>query len=189
MIRIRSNNYTQAHDTPSAAAEIVIGRKEDFEILLKNASGTLKRLLSSSLMESKNRLRSIVDHYVFKQPSSLVMSYREKINSGLMIMTHRVENRLRECVQKIDDFSYRGTMQMQVVVRERKQDVKSLDSHLRALDPLAILDRGYSLTRDEGGRIIRSASDVSKGQRISTLLGNGMLESDVVSLRRQEPKK
>ena len=54
--------------------------------------------------------------------------------------------------------------------------VKLLD----ATSPLAILSRGYGITTDRGGHVIYSAGQVSRGQTISTKLGNGSIDSKVV---------
>jgi len=170
--------------TPSAAAEIVIGRKEDFISLLTNADNTLKRSLMNSFTNAVSRLRSIQGHYVFKQPQNLISKYSDKLKTCIMTIMHSMENKFNEYSQKIDDFSYRQTIQLQIAIKEAKQEIKRLESHLKALDPLAVLNRGYSLTKNVKGKIIRSYSDVSVGDKIITLLANGILESTVVSTKK-----
>jgi len=54
-----------------------------------------------------------------------------------------------------------------------------LDGQLKALNPLAVLTRGYSITRDEQGRIVRTIQDVAVGRRITTRVGQGTIESEV----------
>jgi exodeoxyribonuclease VII large subunit len=49
-----------------------------------------------------------------------------------------------------------------------------------ALDPEQLLFRGYSITRDESGNIIRSADKVQAGHTIRTQLAKGALSSVVV---------
>jgi exodeoxyribonuclease VII large subunit len=49
-----------------------------------------------------------------------------------------------------------------------------------ALSPLKVLNRGYSLTRNAAtGKILRSATEVSAGDRIETFLAQGRLTSTV----------
>ena len=50
---------------------------------------------------------------------------------------------------------------------------------LRALSPTAVLDRGYSIVRSEGGTIVRDASDVSVGDSIQVAVGRGTLRTTV----------
>jgi exodeoxyribonuclease VII large subunit len=44
-----------------------------------------------------------------------------------------------------------------------------------------VLDRGYSLTRTDDGRLVRSVQQVSAGRRVSTLVADGIFESEVRS--------
>ena len=50
---------------------------------------------------------------------------------------------------------------------------------LDALSPERLLARGYSITRDEGGRILYSVSDVKTGQTLYTQLARGKMASVV----------
>lgn len=50
---------------------------------------------------------------------------------------------------------------------------------LESLSPQRMLRRGYSVTRDASGRVVRSASQVGVGERIFTELAEGSLESIV----------
>ncbi|MBV8033256.1 MAG: exodeoxyribonuclease VII large subunit [Betaproteobacteria bacterium] len=56
---------------------------------------------------------------------------------------------------------------------------ETLEAALRSLDPSAVLARGYSITRDGAGRIVRDAAGVETGGRIVTTLARGWLESEV----------
>jgi exodeoxyribonuclease VII large subunit len=53
--------------------------------------------------------------------------------------------------------------------------VASLD----AIGPMAVLQRGYSLTQDEDGSIVRSIADVKAGQNIQTVVSDGTIDSTV----------
>jgi exonuclease VII large subunit len=63
-----------------------------------------------------------------------------------------------------------------------QQLLKNLEEKRKRVDnlrPEKLLARGYSLTRDEKGRILRSANEVETGQTIRTQLANGALASVV----------
>jgi len=42
-----------------------------------------------------------------------------------------------------------------------------------------VLERGYSITRDQVGNVIRDAARVREGERLRTTLAKGWLESEV----------
>jgi exodeoxyribonuclease VII large subunit len=47
------------------------------------------------------------------------------------------------------------------------------------LSPKAVLERGYALVFDEKGALIKKASQLAKGDRVRTELGNGRFTSEV----------
>ena len=50
---------------------------------------------------------------------------------------------------------------------------------LASLDPTAVLGRGYSLTLNARGDILRDAATAAVGERITTTLARGEIESEV----------
>jgi exodeoxyribonuclease VII large subunit len=54
-----------------------------------------------------------------------------------------------------------------------------LEARVRALDPVHTLARGWSITRDSHGQILRRAADVAPGDRLITSLAAGELRSRV----------
>lgn len=72
-------------------------------------------------------------------------------------------------------------------VRERalrapEVEVRSLDAlqaRIQSLDPARLLARGWSITRDEGGRLVTSGAHVQPGARLRTTLVDGEVLSRV----------
>ena len=66
------------------------------------------------------------------------------------------------------------------------QQMKSCDTRLagmlgalRSLDPTAVLERGYSITRNAQGEVLRDAARARDGEIVHTSLARGRLESVV----------
>jgi len=59
---------------------------------------------------------------------------------------------------------------------------------LESLSPLAVLGRGYSLTRTPEGAVVRSARSVRPGSRVDVLLGEGVLDCRVESTRERDDR-
>jgi exodeoxyribonuclease VII large subunit len=57
--------------------------------------------------------------------------------------------------------------------------VVSLNTHLAALSPISVLDRGYAVISDEEGKILTSINDVDIDETIVTRLKDGQLKSKV----------
>lgn len=56
-------------------------------------------------------------------------------------------------------------------------------SRLQALSPEAVLMRGYSITLDDAGRVLRSAAETAPGRAITVRLGTGSLGARVEETR------
>ena len=57
--------------------------------------------------------------------------------------------------------------------------LSSRERSVAALDPRRVLRRGYSLSYDESGRLIRSASQLKAGQPLKSVFAEGSAESRV----------
>ncbi|HUS07506.1 MAG TPA: exodeoxyribonuclease VII large subunit, partial [Bryobacteraceae bacterium] len=54
-----------------------------------------------------------------------------------------------------------------------------LGAHLAQLSPVKILERGYAIVQDEGGRILTEAEKVAEGAAIHIRLARGKLAATV----------
>jgi len=60
-----------------------------------------------------------------------------------------------------------------------RQTLQRLDSQLRMLNPLAVLGRGYSLTRKPDGTVVRRKEDIEVGDAMVTQLADGKVISTI----------
>ncbi|AYH42927.1 exodeoxyribonuclease VII large subunit [Azoarcus sp. DN11] len=67
------------------------------------------------------------------------------------------------------------------IVQRRAERLATIAAHLQHLAPQAVLARGYSITRDADGRILRAAGDATVGGEVSVELAIGRLRAIVNS--------
>ena len=166
--------------TPSAAAELVVGRKEDFEREIRQSGLRLARALRSTALAWRNRLTAAAGSYVFREPRNLARQHRQRLAEWDMRARHALVGRAGAAQQRADEGALRMRHSLESAVDRRRQDVRRLELQLRALSPLAVLDRGYSLTRRADGAIVRAADEVRPGERVRTRVSRGEFESAVV---------
>jgi exodeoxyribonuclease VII large subunit len=65
------------------------------------------------------------------------------------------------------------------IIVERRNRLVQVEALLGERSPLTILNRGYSITRDAAGRIVRDADQVSVGDDLSIRLARGELGATV----------
>lgn len=166
--------------TPSAAAELVIGRKADFEANLDACSQRLCRAIQQRLLTIRNRFLVATHSYVFQEPHNLARRIAERIERTKMQIEYSIQSMLRERQQRIDESSLRIVRQMHEWQRVSGMTIQRLEVQLKGMNPLAILDRGYSITKRINGHILKSADQVRQGEHVLTRLAAGSFESEVV---------
>ena len=67
-------------------------------------------------------------------------------------------------------------------IEDMRRDLKNKKEHLMVLNPKQVLQRGYSITEDENGRVVSSIKDVKQGNKIKTITNKGTIHSTVDSV-------
>jgi exodeoxyribonuclease VII large subunit len=148
--------------TPSAAAALVVpdrGAKRA-ELLrgwrrLSSAMRGSVRALSATLERESEALRILA-------PSARLAAQRARFLVAVRAMTRAVQARLESA----------------------RSELAIAAPRLDALSPLAVLDRGYALVRRASdGAIVREASEVPVGEKVSIRLARAVLEARVETSR------
>jgi len=84
---------------------------------------------------------------------------------------------------RLDHAAARLTAALQNRLRTSHDRLAATADQLRIVSPTAILDRGFSITTDKEGNILRSAEQVKKGDPITTRLAEGTIHSTVGKAR------
>ncbi len=84
------------------------------------------------------------------------------------------EEELRQLQQRLDNAASR-------LLHERRQQLEAIDAALGHLDPHGVLARGYSIVRDEAGRIVRRAAQAPVGSGVRITLQEGNLAAEVTA--------
>ena len=83
------------------------------------------------------------------------------------------------CGQRLQVAASRLHPRMDAALRTAESAVREQHAKLNLLNPYAVLERGYSITTDAEGRIVRKTADVASGDLLSTRLSDGTLVSTV----------
>jgi exodeoxyribonuclease VII large subunit len=180
---------------------LVVGRKEDFLAELRSVRRRLSAAIKESYYLSRRRLDAAAGHYVFREPRNLVDQYIQRIDRLDMKMRHQLVTRHHGSRRQLEQLAARMGPQMQKQTnlagrhldqleqrlhhhaqsqcRARRQELSRLQAQLQALNPLAVLQRGFSLTRNEAGELVRDSRALKQGERLSTRLASGTVISEV----------
>jgi len=79
----------------------------------------------------------------------------------------------------VDRLALQLARQVPRTLAHAERVVDGADTRVRALDPARVLARGWSITRDADGRLVRSAGAVTPGTTLRTTVADGTIESTV----------
>jgi exodeoxyribonuclease VII large subunit len=196
--------------TPSAAAELVVRRKDEFFAHIDRLGERLDAAIHHRLRRMETRLHSLEARSGFagyegrlavrgRHISELAAALRHRISQGIARRSRRQELLRRS----LDQFDPRHRLaavrtrlvsregQLRAAVRHRISGAQtragSLAARLDGLSPLAVLGRGYAVTWDASRtRIIRDASTLKAGDQVSVTLERGQFAATVDKVTNRE---
>lgn len=192
----------------SAASEIVeafarLNTRDDIDVvILTRGGGAIEELqafnsevVARAIFGSRHPVVSAVGHERDTTIADLVADIRASTPSNA---AERVVDDRREVIATID----RSTEAIaQFIVRRINDSRGTVDAFVRSgefwfaglvdrlehaqimlksLSPASTLERGYSITKDAEGRIVRRRDMVSFGTHLTTIVSDGQIESEVV---------
>jgi exodeoxyribonuclease VII large subunit len=149
--------------TPSAAAELVVQNREAIEIWLLEGQQRMRKALLAYEDSFRQRLKALGGSYAFKQPRLLIDEFSQRLDEQM----RQLVNYLKTCL------------------KHKRQEFQVCVGRLNALSPLAILERGYSLTLDEQGEIIKESKRLREGAMIHTRLWHGRIHSKITKIQQE----
>jgi exodeoxyribonuclease VII large subunit len=187
--------------TPSAAAELIVPEKtallrrsqELRHALYMNLGGYLKNLnknlkeLNRRLTDPRRKIQEIwmrVDDF----NSRLARSFNVRLNhekERLRWLAHRLNGaspriQLEKQYSKLDGLIDNIFKSITILIYKKRSDSREYAVKLEALNPLAILQRGYSVTRSlPEKKVITHPEQVSLRQDVEVLLAGGLLICDI----------
>ncbi len=151
--------------TPTAAAEQVVPSLEEVDGTLTRQEERLARRMLEKIRFWKERLTRYAESRALGQPRDLLRQEAQRLDD----LTHRLAQGLRRVEERLSD------------------RIRAVAGKLTALDPLAVLERGYSICRSsQGGKAITNAKNVNRDDPLFVRFRRGSLEARVVSIHEQE---
>ncbi|PCH63448.1 MAG: hypothetical protein COC19_01000, partial [SAR86 cluster bacterium] len=92
---------------------------------------------------------------------------------------------IEQLSQRVKSLQQRSQLACQQALKDSQRSLANLAHRLDTLSPLATLSRGYSITKDAKGRLIKDAAGANIGDTITTTVNNGSLTSQVTKVSKQ----
>ncbi len=186
--------------TPSVAAELAVPEKADLDYTLSILRSRLHRVMGEAvsrrrrrLDEIRRRLPSPFRHLPDRRQRLDELSTRlhravQRMPEDAGIRRRRLLDRLRLAGpgpkflahrHETESLTRRLAMAMENIHRTRRHRIHTLTEILRAMDPAALLRRGYSIVRLPDGRIVTRAAALRPGDDLDIRFASGRTRAQV----------
>jgi len=149
--------------TPTHAATAVVSDRQELVTGLRSIEGRLHECVRRAVDRARERVDDLGSRRAFRLPLDHV----------------------REHERRLDDWSERLKRAGQGRLERARERAEALTARLDALSPLNILARGYSVTQDENGAVVRDAGTLRQGDVVRTRLHSGRLVCRVEETERE----
>ncbi|NLB90336.1 MAG: exodeoxyribonuclease VII large subunit [Clostridiales bacterium] len=160
--------------TPSMAAELVVPIKEDLYFALEKTQSAMEHALMGKWVLLNQQLTELGRRLEKKSPLEYASQLYYKISSLGEKMYYLTS-------QKLD---------------QNQSQLRAIKEKLKVLNPMSVLERGYSIVQKQG-KGIDEASKVQPGDQIQIIMKNGEIQSKVEKVllfdkteqKNKEPKR
>ena len=167
-----------ATTTPTAAAQLIVARVAEWLTLL----GKCER----GVVTGGRRAMERAEHRLAFVRRGIVTASRAAVDRADKRLAHD-STRLARSARRADTRA-RAQLDLNVAridvarrhaLRRATDRVDLVESRVRALDPAVALARGWSITRTDDGRVVRSIADLQPGAAITTRVADGTATSTI----------
>jgi exodeoxyribonuclease VII large subunit len=130
-----------------------------------------------SITLAGDRLRSLVRHLTSASGAPLARARSRVDSRSARIERHRPVALHARNLARLDIDEHRLADAVRARLRHVASRLEMFERELRAVGPISVLERGYSCTTTEDGRLIRAPEEAGPGDRINTRLARGSIWS------------
>jgi exodeoxyribonuclease VII large subunit len=188
--------------TPSAAAELVVQTRAQFDKHIADLRETLAGLFRYRLLELSRRVHELSARRGFRRPLDLLRQQRQRADEmtsrlalGLRSRLEQSRKRFTAAHLRIASFDFRAKIaafrlrlercsaelgvRIEHLLRAKRDRFEKLTLQLQERSPLRVLERGYAIATDGAGNLLRDVAQVALGDTISIQLHRGRLTTEV----------
>ena len=188
--------------TPSAAAELVVQTRREFDKHIADLRETLAGLIRYRLLEFSRRVHELSARRGFRRPLDLLRQQRQRADEmtsrlalGLRARLEQSRKRFTAAHLRIASFDFRmkiaafrlrlekRTAELGVCIerllRNKRDRLEKLALQLQERSPLRVLERGYAIATDAAGNLLRDAAQVALDDTVAIQLHRGRLTTEV----------
>jgi exodeoxyribonuclease VII large subunit len=164
--------------TPTACAGELIDRSMRYRADTEATFTAIVRSSSAALERATNDL-SDTAHRIARRTHAAVERADERLGMRIDTLARSAPGALERSVASLDERQTRILDRAATVLERSSGRLDVLAARVAALDPAVQLARGWSITRDASGRVVRSIDDVAPSDTVTIAVADGRITSTV----------
>ncbi len=171
-----------AFKTPTACAAGLVEIVRSFTAAAEAAWSGIRRAVTAKLRDAEGRVEGA--------SRRLLRSTQAAVTLSRLAMAQAQRRLLREAGQvtdrsgsAVDDAARRLAQAGRRISAASSRELDAVADRVRALDPARILARGWSITKDSHGAVVRTVTAVEPDAELLTVFADGEVASRVESVR------
>jgi exodeoxyribonuclease VII large subunit len=189
--------------TPSAAAELVVQTRREFDKNIAELRSALAEQMHYRILVLSRRVHELSARRGFRRPLDLLRQQRQRADEmtsrlalGLRAQLEKSRRRFTAAHLRIMSFDFRAriaafrlrlekrgaelSVRAERLLRAKRERLDRLRLQLEERSPLRVLERGYAIATDASGAVLRDAAQVALGDSVGLQLHRGRLTTEVI---------
>ena len=159
--------------TPSAAAEIVSGTREDLCTRVEGFHQRSVQAIQLCLKDKREELRRLASSRAFVDAESKLRFFLQRLDELQARLVQTIPSLISGTRQKFTQQEQNLGQQIHFFLNNKKHALTTLSTQLQAFSPLAVLERGYAIVTGKDREIVRDPNRVEKGDTIGIRVEQG----------------
>ena len=188
--------------TPSAAAELVVPDQGELKARISTLGARLERRVEDGIQRRQEAMRYLAKTAISLSAETVLREPITRLDEADEGLERATQQALDERQRKIDelaarwkanrpsavmarqndrlkDFKVRSLNALEAQMQRKEAKVERYRDLIKALGPESAFERGFSITMDEEGKVLKDATAVKKGMRLETVMKGGKVASVV----------
>ena len=145
--------------TPTGAAEMAVPTISDVKFMINQLTLRSNKCMNNIIEIKRNKLNAIKDSFILKNPLSIYEIKEQKLDMLIDNLNKNIKN----------------------ILVNKNHELVLLANTLKLVNPLNILDRGYSVVKKDN-KVIKDIKDINKEDNIDIRIKNGNIKAKVLEV-------
>ena len=165
--------------TPTGAAEMAVPTVLDINTLIDNYKIRLNKNIKNMVNTKFIKLRSLRQSFILKNPMSMYEVKEQKLDALIENINKDIKSIIVNKENLLNNIKLSYTLKNPMeLIKDKKVKFEMLINTLKLVNPLGILEKGYSLV-ECNGKIIKDSNETKVNDYINIKLHKGKIKAEV----------